>query len=119
MRNTARSKFERLGPAPAWPAIKAAAGWSTPILFFPLIGLFSGWIAPGSGLREVAADHGLVFLIIVLVVSLVAVVDSFLSIVRRYGQNSGFPWGPSLMFAAGSLNVIMACRWLLSLPVFP
>ena len=99
--------------------VRTAAGWITSLLFFPLIGLFSGWIVAGTGLRQIASDHGGHFLIIVLVVSLTAVVDSFLSIVRRYGRNSGFPWGPSLLFAAGSLNVIMACRWLLSLPVFP
>jgi len=67
----------------------------------------------------IAAEHGRIALASVLAVSLLTVADSFRTLVRRYRHGSSFPLGPSLLVAAGSTNVIMTCRWLLSLPVFP
>jgi len=68
--------------------------------------------------REALKGQGRAVLAVIVIISLIASVDSFLSIVVSYRRLSGFSWGPSLLFAAGSLNIVMACHWLLSPPLF-
>ncbi|MEN6309981.1 MAG: hypothetical protein ABFD80_00415 [Acidobacteriota bacterium] len=96
-----RTHVRGICPPPAWIVLTTAARWATALLFFPLIGLFAGWITPGARLTGIAAEHGRMALAIVLVVSLPTVADSFRTLVRRFRHGSSFPLGPSLLVAAG------------------
>ncbi|MGA2534191.1 MAG: hypothetical protein ABSG19_14280 [Candidatus Aminicenantales bacterium] len=88
----------------------------TPLLFFPLLILFLRMINPGPQITGALKVPGRTAFMVVIIISLVAAVDSFLSIVASYRRLAGFPWWESLDFAAGSLNIVMACHWLLTLP---
>jgi hypothetical protein len=89
---------------------------ATALLFFPLLILFLKTINPGPQITGALRVPGRTVFIVIIVISLTAAVDSFLSIVANYRRLTGFPWWASLDFAAGSLNVVMACHWLLTLP---
>lgn len=96
-----------------------AARVATALLFFPLLILFLKMIHLGALITGALRTLGQTAFIVVIIISLIAAVDSFLSIVAGYRRLTGFPWGPSLLFAAGAMNIIMACHWLLSAPLFP
>ena len=97
----------------------AAARWLTVLVFIPFTVFFAGWLAPPAGLVEAAAPCGTIFLAAVLAVSLATVATSFRAILAGYRHGAGFPLGPSLLFASGALNIIMACRCLIALPACP
>jgi hypothetical protein len=92
------------------------AGIATAVLFFPLLILFIKAINPGPQITGALKLSGRTAFIVIIVISLTAAVDSFLAIVTGYRRLAGFPWWASLDFAAGSLNIVMACHWLLTLP---
>lgn len=89
---------------------------ATAFLFFPLLILFLKRIHPGPQITGALGVPGRTAFIVIIVISLTAAVDSFLSIVASYRRLAGFPWWASLDFAAASLNIVMACHWLLTLP---
>jgi hypothetical protein len=109
----------RRGLASACHSLVKAARIATRLLFLPLLLLFLKMVDPGPMVSEALKGQGRAVLVVVIIISLVAAVDSFLSIVASYRRLSGFPWGASFLFAAGSLNIVMACHWLLSPPLFP
>jgi hypothetical protein len=109
----------RHGLASACRSLATVARLATAFLFLPLFILYLKIIDPGPIVREALKVQGRAVFVVVIIVSFVAAVDSFLSIVASYRRLSGFPWGPSLLFAAGSLNIIMALHWLLPLPLSP
>jgi hypothetical protein len=93
-----------------------AARVAADLLFFPLLILFLKMINPGPQITGALKVPGRTAFIVIIIISLTAAVDSFTSIVASYRRLAGFPWWASLDFAAGSMNVVMACHWLLTLP---
>jgi hypothetical protein len=100
-------------------SLAAAARIATAILFLPLLLFFLKIADPGPLAWGALKGQGRMALVVIVIVSLIAAVDSFFSIVASFRRLSGFRWGPSLLFAAGSLNIVMVCHWLLSPPLVP
>ncbi|MGD1009945.1 MAG: hypothetical protein ABR951_07340 [Candidatus Aminicenantales bacterium] len=103
----------------AFRSLAKVARIATALLFLPLLLLFLKMADPGPMVWEALKGRGRTVFVMIVIVSLVASVDSFLSIVASYRGLSGFRLGPSLLFAAGSLNIVMACHWFLSPPLVP
>jgi hypothetical protein len=101
-------------PAPAWRGFLTGTRIAAALVFFPMLALFLNLIRPADKIWAALKIDGPIVLAAVVIVSFFATADSFRSIIEGYKRRSGLPWRPSLVFAAGALNIIMALHWLLA-----
>lgn len=100
-------------PVPAWRGFLTGARVAAVLVFFPMLSLFLNLIRPADRIRAALMMDGHIVPAAVIIVSFIAAADSLRSIIQGYKRRSGLPWRPSLVFAAGSLNILMALHWLL------
>lgn len=104
----------RSRPAPAWRGFLTGMRVAAVLVFFPMLTFFLNLIPSGGMIRTALTMGGQTVLAAVVVVSFVATADSCRLIIEGYKRRSGVPWRPSLVFAAASLNILMALHWLLA-----
>jgi hypothetical protein len=101
-------------PAKAWRGFLMGTRVSSVLVFFPMLASFVNGIRPTDRVRAALLLDEPIVLAAVVIISFFASADSFRSIIEGYKRRSGLPWRPSLVFATGALDILMALHWLLA-----